>query len=120
MKKTGEMVAMVLLGRDLAHRAHWSTRSYAEHMALGGFYEAVVPLIDQFVEQFQGAQADRLEVPLADNEFEGDIGEILEQQMAWIEDNREAICPRDETALHNVIDEIVGLYQRTIYLLSLS
>lgn len=120
MQKAGEMVAMVLVGRDVAHRAHWRTTSYAEHMALGAFYEALVPLIDQFVEQYQGAMAARLDVPLADNEFEGESGEILEQQMAWIEDNREDICPRNETALHNVIDEIVGLYQRTIYLLSLS
>lgn len=119
MKKTGEMVAMVLLGRDLAHRAHWRTTSYAEHMALGAFYDALVPLIDQFVEQYQGAMRARLDVPLADNEFDGEIEEILEQQMAWIEDNRTSICPRDETALHNVIDEIVGLYQKTIYLLSL-
>ena len=120
MKKTGEMVAMVLLGRDLAHRAHWKTTSYAEHKALEGFYEGVIPLVDQFVEQYQGAMAARLDVPLADNEFEGDIGEILGQQMAWIEDNRAAICPRSETALHNVIDEIVGLYQKTAYLLTLS
>ncbi len=120
MKKAGEMVAMVLLARDIAHRAHWRTTSYAEHMALGAFYESVIPLIDQFVEQYQGAMSRRLDVPLADNEFEGEVDEILEQHRAWIEDNREAICPRNETALHNVIDEIVGLYQKTNYLLSLN
>jgi len=113
--KTGQMVAMVLLGRDLAHRAHWRTTSYAEHMALAGFYEGVLEPLDDFVEQYQGRFDELVDVPLADNEFEGEIADVLDQQMAWIEDNRESICPREESALHNVIDEIVALYQKTLY-----
>lgn len=114
-KEAGQMTALVFVGRDMAHRAHWRTRSYAEHMALGGFYEDVIPLLDRFVEQYQGRYNELLDVPLLDNEFEGEIADVLEQQMAWIEDNREKICSRDETSLHNVIDEIVGLYQTTLY-----
>ena len=114
-KQAGEMVAMVLLGRDLAHRAHWTTGSYSEHKALQKFYENVVDVLDTFVEQYQGRYNELLNVPLADNEFEGEIADILDQQMAWIEDNRTNICPREETALHNVIDEIVGTYQRALY-----
>lgn len=114
-KHAGQMAAMVFVGRDMAHRAHWRTRSYAEHVALGAFYEGVIGLLDTFVEQYQGRYNELLDVPLADNEFEGEIADVLEQQMSWIEDNREKICPRDETSLHNVIDEIVGLYQTTLY-----
>lgn len=114
-KQAGEMVAMVLLGRDLAHRAHWKTPSYAAHMALQGFYEGVLPLLDGFVEQYQGRYQELLDVPLADNEFEGGIADVLDQQMAWIEDNRTKICPREESSLHNIIDAIVGIYQSTMY-----
>lgn len=114
-KHAGQMAAMVFVGRDMAHRAHWRTRSYAEHVALGAFYEGVIGLLDTFVEQYQGRYNELLDVPLADNEFEGEIADVLEQQMSWIEDNREKICPREETSLHNVIDEIVGLYQTTLY-----
>ena len=114
-KKTGEMVSMVLLGRDLAHRAHWKTTSYAEHMALGAFYEGILVPLDAFVEQYQGQFNQRLEVPLGDNDFEGDISEILDQQLMWIEKNRQEICPKSETALNNVLDEIVALYQSTLY-----
>jgi aromatic ring-cleaving dioxygenase len=39
--------------------------------------------------------------------------------MDWIEANRQQIVPRTETALHNVIDEVVGLYQNTLYQLTL-
>lgn len=115
MKTAGQFVAMVFLGRDMAHRAHLKTRSYAEHMALGEFYTTVIALIDGFAEAYQGRYNELLDVPLMDNEFEGEIADVLDQQMAWIEDNREKICPRDESSLHNEIDAVVSLYQQTLY-----
>jgi hypothetical protein len=114
-KQAGQLVAMTFLARDLAHRAHLQTDSYAEHMALGEFYEGVIPLVDSFAEAFQGRYNERLDIPLMDNEFEGEIADVLEQQMAWIEDNREKVCPRSESALHNEIDAIVHIYQTTMY-----
>ena len=115
MKHAGQMIAMAFLGRDMAHRAHLRTTSYAEHMALGGFYEGIIPLIDAFAEAYQGRYNELLDIPLMDNEYEGEIADILEQQMAWIEDNREKIAPRKESALHNEIDTIVSLNQSTLY-----
>lgn len=114
-KHAGQLVALAFLGRDLAHRAHLGTRSYAEHVALGEFYEGVIPLVDSFAEAYQGRYGELLEIPLMDNEFEGEIADVLEQQMAWIEDNREKVCPRSESALHNEIDAIVHIYQTTLY-----
>lgn len=111
----GQFVAMVFLARDLAHRAHLKTRSYAEHMALGEFYEGVIPLADSFAEAYQGQFNELLDIPLIDNEFEGEIADILEQHVAWIEDNRQKICPREETSLHNEIDAVVKQYQATLY-----
>lgn len=115
MSKAGEFAAMVFVGRDMAHRAHWKTASYAEHMALGAFYEGVIERVDRFVEAYQGQFNERIDVPLADNDFEGEIADVLEQQLAWIEDNREEIAPREESALHNELDSIVALYQSTLY-----
>lgn len=115
MTKAGQFVALVFLGRDLAHRAHLKTRSYAEHVALGEFYTTVIALIDGFAEAYQGRYNELLDVPLMDNEFEGEIADVLEQQVAWIEDSREEICPREESSLHNEIDTIVSLYQQTLY-----
>lgn len=113
----GKFVAIVFLARDLAHREHLRTRNYAAHIALNAFYEGVIPLADSFAETYMGRYNENLVVPLMDNEFEGEIADVLEQQLAWIEDNRETICPRDESALHNEIDTIVSLYLRTVFLL---
>jgi hypothetical protein len=117
VKTAGEFVAMVFLGRDLAHREHLRTSNYAAHMALGAFYEGVIPLIDSFAESYMGRFGENLEIPLMDNEFEGDIADVLDQQVAWVEDHREEICPREESALHNEIDAVAALYLRTIFLL---
>jgi hypothetical protein len=102
----------------MAHRAHLKATgpgSFAAHMALGNFYEWIVERADAFAEAYQGRYNELLEIPLLENEYAGEIADVLEQQMAWIEDNREQICKRNETALHNLIDEAVALYQSTLY-----
>lgn len=111
----GSYVALLFLARDLAHRAHLRTRSYAEHVALQGFYENIVEHADSFAEAYQGRFNELLDIPLGDNEFEGEIADILEQQLEMIEASRQAIVPRSETALQNIIDEAVALYQSTLY-----
>lgn len=115
MKSAGEYIALLFLARDLTHRAHLRTRSYAEHVALGAFYEGIIPLADAFAEAYQGRYNELLDVPLIDNEFEGEIADILEQQLEVIEAGRAKICARSETALHNIVDEAVALYQSTLY-----
>ena len=111
----GKYVALLFLGRDIAHRVHLKTRSYAEHKALNEFYDEIVDKADSFAEAYQGKYNEILDIPLLTNDKKGTIADVLENQMKWIEDNRESICPRKETALHNLIDEAVALYLSTIY-----
>jgi DNA-binding ferritin-like protein len=118
MKEAGQFVALLFLARDMAHRAHLKATgpgSFAAHMALGNFYEEIVERADAFAEAYQGRYNELLDIPLLENEYAGEIADVLEQQMAWIEDSREQICKRNETALHNLIDEAVSLYQSTLY-----
>ena len=118
MREAGQYVALLFLARDMAHRAHLKATgpgSFAAHMALGNFYEGIVERADAFAEAYQGRYNELLEIPLLENEYAGEIADVLEQQMAWIEDNREEICKRNETALHNLIDESIALYQSTLY-----
>ena len=114
-----EFVGLLFLAREIAHRIHLKTTSFAEHKTLNEFYENIIPLADNFAQQYQGKFDTRLEVPYVNNKYKGTISQVLRQQMDWIEANRQQIVPRTETALHNVIDEIVGLYQDTLYQLTL-
>ena len=36
------------------HNLHWGTKSYAEHMALGGLYDAVFDFKDEIIEKIMG------------------------------------------------------------------
>ena len=111
----GKYVALLFLARDIAHRVHLKTRSYAEHKALNEFYDEIVDKADDFAEAYQGCYNELLNIPLLTNEYKGNIVDVLEKQKQWIESNRNAIVPRENTALHNIIDEAVGLYDSTLY-----
>lgn len=119
MSKAEEFVSMALLGRDLAHLAHWKTKSYAEHKALNTFYDELLELIDGFVEQYQGYTGKRMDIQRSEDDQKAEIREVLEYQVDWIEMYRYQICDKEDTAMQNTIDEVVSLYQSTMYLLTL-
>jgi len=118
MTKAEEFVSKALFDRDAAHLAHWKTKSYAEHKALGDFYDELLELIDGFVEQYQGYYGKRMEIKRTAGD-DSNIRDVLEMRAEWIERTRYEICDRDETPLQNTIDEIVRLYQHTQYTLTL-
>lgn len=119
MSKAEQFVSLGLLARDLSHLAHWKTGSYAEHVTLQEFYDGLLELLDAFVEQYQGYYNKRLAISRAADSQEGDIKEVIEYQCEWIERNRYDICDEDESALQNTLDEILRLYQTTLYKLTL-
>lgn len=41
-----QFIAILFLSRDIAHREHLRTKSYAQHGALGDFYDAIIGLTD--------------------------------------------------------------------------
>jgi len=114
--KIGDLIGLLFLARDTAHMAHLKTTSYAKHMALGDFYSGIEELADDLTEQYQGqfglipvARVARTTEPTDAN-----IVSILKDQLAQIQGGRKASVG-DDSSLNNVIDEIVGLYRRTIY-----
>jgi RNA binding exosome subunit len=119
MNKAEQFVSLGLLARDLSHLAHWKTKSFAQHKALNEFYDGLLEAIDGFVEQYQGYYNKRMNIVRAEDDQKADIRQVLDYQVEWIEKNRYQICEKDETALQNTIDEIVRLYQTTLYLLTL-
>lgn len=110
----GQFIAVLFLARELAHREHLRTNSYAQHMALGDFYEGVLGLTDSLAEAYQGRNG-IIDIPLLDNEFPGPVIQSMQAQLAWIEKNRDAAVGKDERALQNIVDEIVNLYLSTLY-----
>jgi hypothetical protein len=110
-----ELMGMLFLGRDVAHKVHLSTRSYAKHKALDGFYHEIIDLADSFAEAYQGRYGIMKDIPLLSASKTENIVDFLESQLEEIEKGRYDVCEEKETALQNLIDEVVALYLSTIY-----
>jgi hypothetical protein len=113
--KAADFVGLLFLGRDVAHSVHLNTRSFAKHMALQGFYEEIVGLADSFAETYQGKYGLIGAISLLSAKKTTNIVEFLQDQLDDIEANRYKVVDKECTALHNIIDEIVGLYLSTLY-----
>ena len=113
--KPSEFIGLLFLGRDVAHSVHLNTRSYSKHKALESFYGTIVELADTFAETYQGRHGLIGAVPLQSSKKSANIIQFLEDQLKQIEDNRYDVCSKDDTALQNIVDEIVSLYLSTLY-----
>lgn len=96
--------------RNAAHGAHWKTKSYSEHQALGDLYDNVVDLLDKYVETYQGVFGLVKDTP----DQVKDIKSLLSDEMSAITRHRGELA-RGVPALENLLDEIVGSYARTLY-----
>lgn len=109
-----ELVARVFKTRNQAHLAHWKTKSYAEHKALGNFYEGVIDTLDKLVETCQGSKGIIGHVDLACKDESVDIIKAITDDANWIAKNRAKIA-HNVTAIENIVDELVGLHLTTLY-----
>jgi DNA-binding ferritin-like protein len=113
--KCADFVGTLFLARDVAHSVHLNTRSFAKHSALNGFYDEIVELADKFAEAYQGRHGLIGPISLMSAKKTTNIVEFLEDSLADIEKMRYEVVEKTDTALQNIIDEIVGLYLSTLY-----
>lgn len=113
--KCADFVGALFLARDVAHSVHLNTRSFSKHMALNSFYDEVIELADKFAEAYQGRHGLIGPISLMSAKKTSNIVEFLEDSLADIEKMRYEVCEKTDTALQNIIDEIVGLYLSTLY-----
>ena len=110
-----DFVGTLFLARDVAHSVHLNTRSFAKHMALNEFYDAIVDLADKFAEAYQGRHGMIGPITLMSAKKTGNILEFLQDSLADIEKMRYEVCDKSDSPLQNIIDEIVGQYLSSIY-----
>lgn len=113
--KCADFIGMLFLARDVTHSVHLNTRSYSKHKALRKFYDKIVDLADNFAEAYQGKHGLIGPISLMNAGKTSNILDFMQDQVDEIEKIRYEVCGKDETALQNIIDEIVGLYLSTIY-----
>jgi hypothetical protein len=110
-----KFIGMLFLARDVTHSVHLNTRSFAKHMALQGFYEGIIPLADSLAEAYQGRHGLIGPITLHSAKKTTNVVEFLQDQLDEIESIRYEVVDKKDTAIHNIIDEIVNLYLTTLY-----
>ena len=102
---------------------HWQTKSYAEHKALGKLYEALDPLIDEFIEVYMGKNGmskigNYPNIKLLDYS-PGFPNAALNSTIEFIEKEISPLLTKEDTDLMNIRDSMLSAINRTKYLLTL-
>lgn len=112
-KADGEFVLTLLHAATNAHILHLRSTSYAEHMALGTFYEELPDLVDSLAEAMQGNAQELLTFPI-DYYAPADTAlEELTQLQEYVKQERANVMQDSE--IQNIIDEIATLIDSTTY-----
>ena len=115
-----KLVSTLMASRDQAHIFHWGTTgpgSFAAHMALGAYYEAVPDLIDALVEAWQGRNgllngfvpAERFD------EYSEETAVKYFKALATYVDRAYNKIPKENTNIINQLDAFKDLIYTTIY-----
>ncbi len=113
------MTTSIFLGtlfqsRDIMHLVHLNTTSYAEHKALNGYYDGILDLTDKFAEVYFGRNK-RVGIVIPESKLQSPI-DHLRGILSLLDKERLSYS----SELQNIIDEMIGLVNQTLYLLTLS
>jgi len=110
-----QLVSKLLHSRNQVHIFHLQTKSYAEHIALNGYYDGVLDLFDSLVESYQGKHGIILNYKC--NGFENyKSGEQVISYLKELDNSVESLRKSiKESFLQNQIDTIQELINSTLY-----
>ncbi len=106
-------IAQSFAVRTAAHLLHLQSTSYAQHVALNEFYDALVPLIDAYAETYQGENGLIKNYPSVPPPTDAPLT-LLNDYLDLVREEHEEDEERSE-ALENILAEIEQLASTTIY-----
>jgi hypothetical protein len=112
----GQFVSTLMASRTQAHIFHLQTPSFAAHMALQGYYDGIIPLVDGFVESYQGKYGIITgygNIALQEYQSCEAIIMYFETLCMYVEKNRVSLV--QDSYIQNQIDEVVTLIESTKY-----
>lgn len=110
-----EMVCQMLHSQKQAHIFHLGTKSYAEHMALNGYYGEIDELVDGLIESYQGKYGLLTNYKSYKNQSYKNKNQVLKYftgLLNTIEEKRDC-C--DDSFIQNQIDTVQELIYSTMY-----
>lgn len=112
----GEFALTFLESAVVAHLMHLSTKSYAQHVALGGYYEAIPGLVDGVIEAYQGRYDLVLRYTQSggpDATSKSDPVKYLTGLQTYLDKQRKKLPP--DANIQNEIDTVATLIDSTLY-----
>jgi len=109
------LISYLFHSRTQTHIFHLQTTSFAEHMALGTYYEGIVPLIDGLVESYQGKHGiitGYSNYKLLEYNGNNQTIAYLEQLCEIVDQTYETI---DDSYILNQLDTVTELIKSTVY-----
>lgn len=105
-------VSVLFHSATVTHFMHLQTKSFAQHMALGEYYDAIVELADKWAEAYQGCYDIITNYP---KEFHlaTEPVKYLTQIKDFVDDIRKDLP--SESQLQNIVDEIADQIDSTLY-----
>ena len=117
MDVVGDFLLTMLHGVTNTHLLHWNTKSYAEHKALGRFYEKLQDLTDDLAEAMIGKFDLTPKFPQAYYHPAENGMDELESLKDYVAQTR-TLLPQD-TEIQNLVDAIADQIDSTLFQLRL-
>jgi DNA-binding ferritin-like protein len=115
MNDAADFLVTLLHASTNTHILHWTTKSYAQHKALGEFYTNLPDLVDQVAEAIMGKYDMTLNFRGTYMYPQATAQDELEDLKEYVADTR-VLLPQD-SEIQNLIDEIAQSIDQTLYLL---
>lgn len=114
MDKVSQYISTLFASRTQAHIFHLQTTSYAQHIALGAYYDGIIEATDVLVELIQGRYGivRGYNSPAIFKEDDGTVS-YFEALLKYVDLNRNNI-PQDSN-IQNQVDNIIDLVNSTLY-----
>jgi hypothetical protein len=125
-----ENVANFIAYKSLFHSSqiklfHWQTKSYSEHKALDKAFGNLVDLTDELMECTMGKYGrpvlDKQHTVILENYSDSSSATESLQSMrkCYCDELRPMLSPEKDSELLNLVDEIIAMFDKTMYLLTL-
>jgi DNA-binding ferritin-like protein len=115
-----KLISTLMASRDQAHIFHWQTTgegSFAAHLALNAYYDAVPNMVDALVEAYQGKHGILTGYVPAEkfDEYSADTAVKYFKALATFVDRAYTKIPKEDTNIINQIDTFKDLIYTTVY-----
>jgi hypothetical protein len=110
-----KLMSGLMHSRTQAHIFHFRTKSFAAHKALQGYYESIVPLLDEWAEGYQGRYG------LISGYKSAPVSQNPKMAVAYFKKLLKIVDATrvKDSYLKNILDTIRQLIYQTLYLLTL-